>query len=167
MLKAYEVACFFLNKDKDRKIFTKNLEIRNNRRFWDGNAKLNKFLHLAQNIYIAKTGQPLFDDVLYAYDNGAVVPDVQEHYSQLLENHQKCPLDNISEETQKYLNKFFEAFKNATLDELIELSHEDDAWKEKAQNYKKADQKMNSLERVSEYKEQYADIISILDRMVC
>ena len=90
MLKAYEVACFFLNKDKDRKIFTKNLEIRNNRRFWDGNAKLNKFLHLAQNIYIAKTGQPLFDDVLYAYDNGAVVPDVQEHYSQLLENHQNA-----------------------------------------------------------------------------
>ena len=166
MLKAYDVACFFLNKDKNKIIFTKNLEIRNNRCFWDGNAKLNKFLHLAQNIYIAKTGQLLFDDALFAYDNGAVVPDVQERYSLLLEKCSKYNLNKIPKDKQDYLNKFFEAFKHASLDELIELSHEDDAWKEKSKNYKKADQKMDSLERAAEYKEQYADIVSILDRMV-
>lgn len=167
MLQAYDVACFFLNKDEKKEIFTKHLEERNGRKFWDGNAKLNKFLHLAQNIYIAKTGNLLFSDGLYAYDNGAVVPEIQENYSNLLRNCYKYNDAKIPQVEKVFLTKFFNAFKNADMDELIELSHEDDAWKEKASYYKKADQKMNVLAKADEYKEQYADIVAVLDRMAC
>lgn len=165
MLRAYDIACFFLNMDTDKTVFTKNLVERNNRKFWDGNAKLNKFLHLAQNIYIAKTGTKLFEDDFYAYDNGAVVPEIQENYSAILKQCHKHDNAAMTQEQKNFLTKFFKAFKNAELDELIALSHEDEAWQEKASYYKKTDQKMNSISKVKEYKKQYADIVEILDRM--
>lgn len=165
MLKAIDVACFFLSMDTDKTVFTKNLVEKNGRKFWDGNAKLNKFLHLAQNIYIAKTGQALIMDDFYAYDNGAVVPSVQENYSSLLKNYDKFNTSGITEDKKEFLAKFFKAFKSAELDELIALSHEDDAWKEKAMHYRKSDQKMDMAANADKYKKQYGDIVRVLDRM--
>ena len=77
MLRDIEVARFFLAKDPDRRLFNKKLVRRNGRDFYEGNARLNKYLHIAQNLYIAKEGEKLFSDDLYAYDNGAVAPNVQ------------------------------------------------------------------------------------------
>lgn len=165
MLKAIDVACFFLSMDANKSVFTKNLVERNGRKFWDGNAKLNKFLHLAQNIYIAKTGKPLIADDFYAYDNGAVIPSVQENYSNLLKNYGRYDTTSITDEQKIFLKKFFEVFKTAELDELIALSHEDDAWKEKSVYYKKPEQKMIIGADVEKYREQYSDIVHVLDRM--
>lgn len=165
MLQAIDVACFFLDMDADKSVFTKNLVEKNGRKFWDGNAKLNKFLHLAQNIYIAKTEQPLIADDFYAYDNGAVVPSIQENYSSLLKFHANRDISSITDEQKEFLKKFFKAFKSADLDELIALSHEDDAWKEKAMYYRKPDQKMDMAVDIAKYKEQYGDIVRVLDRM--
>lgn len=165
MLKAIDIACFFLDLDVDKSVFTKNLVEKNDRKFWDGNAKLNKFLHLAQNIYIAKTGQKLIADDFYAYDNGAVVPSVQENYSSLLKFHANRDISSITDEQKEFLKKFFKAFKSADLDELIALSHEDDVWKEKAMYYRKPDQKMDMAVDIAKYKEQYGDIVRVLDRM--
>lgn len=151
--------------DADKSVFTKNLVEKNGRQFWDGNAKLNKFLHLAQNIYIAKTGHLLIEDDFYAYDNGAVVPVVQENYLNLLKNHANFSLSSITDEQEEFLKKFFRAFKSANLQELIALSHEDDAWKEKAAYYRKPDQKMVMAADIVRYKKQYGDIVCVLDRM--
>lgn len=163
---AQEVVCianYLLSKDPSRIIFTKNLVERNGRRFYEGNARLNKYLHLAQNIYIAKTGEKLFSEDLFAYDNGAVAPSVQENYAVL---HSRRILPNLPAEIQAYLDKIFVVFENATLDELIELSHEDNEWIDKSKYYSKASQRMNSMDRVEEYREQYSDIIMVMDRMV-
>lgn len=163
MLRGIDVAIYFLSLDISCTMFTKQLCERNGRRFYEGNARLNKYLHLAQNIYIAKYGEPLMDSVFYAYDNGAVDPVVQENYSVLLERrHQEI---SIPEPEKDFLNKIYKAFKNAELDELIELSHEDSEWIDKHNYYLKQDQKMDSMSRKAEYAEQYADIITILDRM--
>ena len=79
MLKAIDVAKYFLNKD-DGTLFNNKLVERSGRRFYEGNARLNKYLHIAQNLYIAQHGRKLFEDDLYAYDNGVVIPSVQENY---------------------------------------------------------------------------------------
>ena len=79
-----QIAKYFLSKDPDRQLFNKTLVHKNGRDFYEGNARLNKYLHLAQNIFIAKTGTKLFQEDLYAYDNGAVALDVQENYAILL-----------------------------------------------------------------------------------
>ena len=55
--------------------------------------------------------------------------------------------------------------RNASLDELIEMSHEDSEWLDKHSFYKKEDQRMDSMERVEEYRAQYADMIKVLERM--
>jgi hypothetical protein len=164
MLKDIDVAKYFLNKDSEHCTFTKKLVSRNGRSFYDGNARLNKYLHLAQNIYIAKTGSPLMEGDFYAYDNGAVSPCVQEKYAIL---YRDCDLENIDipNDEKIFLDKFYKAFQSADLEELIQLSHEDIEWKRKHPYYSKDCQKMDSMKYANKYKEQYKDIVEILDRM--
>lgn len=163
MLRGIDVARYFLSLDNERKLFNRDLRHQNDRTFYEGNARLNKYLHLAQNIYIAKYGKPMMDSVFYAYDNGAVDPKVQESYSVLLNGGDTVP--EIPNEEAEYLRKIFKAFYHASLDELIELSHEDSEWVDKHGYYKKEDQKMDSLAHKEEYMKQYADIIKVLERM--
>ena len=155
MFSAVQIAEYFLSKDPDRKIFNKNLITKNNRKFYEGNARINKYLHLTQNIYIAKTGKKLFEDDLYAYDNGAVASDVQENYSILVERNS---ISTLPDDIKKYLDKIFVVLKNAELDEHAE-------WQSKHSYYSKEEQKMDSLSRADEYKNQYKDIIKVMDRM--
>ena len=162
MFHAQDIANYFLRKDKDGRMFNKKLVHRNSRDFYEGNARLNKYLHLAQNLFLAQTGDLLFEEDLYAYDNGAVVPEVQERYSVLLS---KKSEPNLPEYVCTFLDHIYAAFENATLDELIELSHEDNEWIDKNRFYYKSDQRMNSRARASEYKEQYRDFLRVLDRM--
>lgn len=163
MFHAQNIANYFLKKDKAGKLFNKTLVHKNGRDFYEGNARLNKYLHLAQNLFLAKTGNPLFSEDLYAYDNGAVVPEVQERYSVLL-SRKTAP--DLPEYICDFLDRIYAAFENATLDELIELSHEDNEWIDKNRFYYKPDQRMNSRARASEYKEQYKDFLHVLDRMI-
>jgi len=163
MLRGVEVALYFLGLDKKQDVFNKEVITRNGRKFYKGNARINKYMHLAQNIYIAKNGKPLMDSVFYAYDNGAVDPTVQENYSVLLERRGQSV--NIGEDEKKYLDSIYKAFQNASLDELIELSHEDSEWIDKHGYYRKQDQIMDSMAHKEEYAEQYADMIKVLERM--
>ena len=163
MLRGIDAAKYILSLDKDDTLFNKKLRTNNGRTFYEGNARLNKYLHLAQNIYIAKYGKPLMDSVFYAYDNGAVDPKVQENYTILLNQKKSTP--GIPEAEAEYLKKIYKAFYSASLDELIELSHEDSEWIDKHEYYDKEDQKMDSMSRKKEYEEQYADIIKVLERM--
>ena len=163
MLRGIDAALYFLSLDKEHKIFDKQLRIQKGRKFYEGNARLNKYLHMAQNIYIAKYGEPLMDSVFYAYDNGAVDPNVQERYSVLLERRNQ-PI-TITDQEKKFLDSIYKAFYNASLDELIELSHEVSGWIEKHRHYRKEEQRMDSMSRREEYAEQYADMIKVLERM--
>lgn len=163
MVRGIDAALYILSLDKSHELFNKNLCSRNGRKFYEGNARLNKYMHMAQNIYIAKYGKPLMDSIFYAYDNGAVNPEVQENYSVLLAHRDKDV--NLGEDEKKFLAAIYKAFRNATLDELIELSHEDPEWISKHRYYQKEEQKMNSLIHKNEYADQYADMIKVLERM--
>ena len=142
MLKAIDVAKYFLNND-------------------DG----TMFNNIAQNLYIAQHGSKLFEDDLYAYDNGAVVPPVRENYLAIKSHYvgKPIPLDESA-----FLDKVYQALRNASLEELIDISHEDAEWERKRRRdgfYSKEDQKMDSLEHIDEYRKQYKDMLIILDRM--
>lgn len=162
MLSVVQVANYFLSKDEDRKLFNKKLLTMNGRTFYEGNARLNKYLHMAQNVYIAKTGKKLFAEDLYAYDNGAVSPEVQEYYSVLLS---KAARPSIPQETAVFLDKLYLLLENAPIEELIEISHEDSEWVKKHTGYAKPDQRMDSLSHADEYREQYADVLELMERM--
>lgn len=162
MLKAIEVAMYFLHLDADGKMFTGQFVSKNGKTFREGNARLNKYLHIAQNLHIAKRGCKLFSEDLYAFDNGAVVPSVREKYVSIQTIKRAVP--EIPDEYTEFLDKVYRVLKNATLDELITISHEDGEWIER--NPHRENQRMNSLARADEYKAQYADMLKIMDRMI-
>lgn len=162
MTSAYDIANYFLAKDINHTVFNKNVISRNGRDFYEGNARLNKYLHISQNLYIAKTGRKLFEEDLYAFDNGGVVPAIQKNYSVLLNRPREFHLD---EEKTKFLDKVYYVLKNADIDELIEASHEDSAWIEKSNNYYLDKEKMNSLAHADEYRKQYSDMLKVMDSL--
>ena len=163
MLNKYDVANFFFSLDPERQIFNQKLIERNGAKFYEGNARLNKYMHLAQNIYLAMTGELLIDTSFYAYANGAVIPDIQRDYSILFSK--EGNYNQIPEPQLTFLTKIFEAFRNADIDEIIEIDHEDSAWLERKSAVNYEEQKMDPLAYIDEYKTQYADIIKVLDRM--
>ncbi len=168
MYRARDIANYFLQLDKSGEMFNAtDLMEANSRRFWTGNARLNKYLHLAQNIYFAKNGRHLFKDNLYAYDNGGVVTDVQENYTMLIAKRNEASCDCISEEDRVFLKKLSMILSDATIEELMRLSHEDPAWEEKHLFYQKKDQIMDIDSKLEEYRIQYEDVIQLMDRMDC
>jgi uncharacterized phage-associated protein len=163
MLKALDVAKYFLAKDPDREVFNMELIERNNHKFYEGNAKLNKFLHLAQNMYIAKTGTPLFADTMYAFVNGAVVEGIWDNYAMLC--NKRLTMPDFGYEICEFLDRLYKMLKLAEVDELIALSHEDEEWVEKSANRRKCDQVMDSASKADKYKLQYADALMVMYRM--
>ena len=63
------------------------------------------------------------------------------------------------------MDSVLKLLENATLDELIQISHEDSEWQAKSRYYQKSEQEMDSLSHADEYREQYADALLLLEGM--
>ena len=94
MITAKTVAEYFLSKDPDRKLFNKNVVEYNDRKFYEGNARLNKYLFLSQVVHLAKYDCKLFEDDFCAYDNGPVVEDIMNSYGRLIGKQNNQVLDD-------------------------------------------------------------------------
>lgn len=162
MTTAKDVALYFLKKDENKDVFDFELMQIDGVSFYKGNARLNKYLHLSQNLYLAMYGEPLFIESLFAYDNGAVVPSVQKNYRRLRTEFSGIEID-LSYEQKNFLDKVYNMLENATINELIELSHEDREWEMKN---KTSSQIMDSLANIVEYSKQYSDAVELLEIMV-
>lgn len=163
MLRAIDVAKFFISLDKNHELFDKSTIELNGKTICCGNLRLNKYLHMAQNLYIAKTGELLIDDPLYAYENGAVMLEVQQNYVAIVNKAAEHKPD-FPKEITDFLTSIYQVFKNATVDELIELSHEDAEWQKHRTGGSFQKQKMDSLSCADEYKKQYHDILKVMER---
>ena len=166
MVTAIDAARFLISLDNEGKYFNKNLVRHNNADFYEGNARLNKILHLAQNMYIGKTGEKLISDDFYAYANGSVLLDVQENYSMLLGTKDKASFI-VDDYAMDYLHRVFEMLKDAPLNDLIDIDHEDPAWLEKqSSSNRKFEQRMDSMKHAEDYKSKYEAANFYLDKMV-
>ena len=65
MLSALDVAKYYLSKDPEKKLFNYNIVAKNDRKFYEGNARLNKYLFLTQVVYLAKYEKKLFKMLIY------------------------------------------------------------------------------------------------------
>lgn len=162
MLSAADTAKYFLQKDTSRKHFSGIPAKQDESSSYEESIRLNAYLHLAQNIHIAKTGEKLFEDPLYAYDNGGVVLDVQRNYSELSGCKEK---PDIPADKCDFLDKFYKVFENTPSAELIEISREDPEWQSKHQRHTKQERQMNSLSQANEYRKQYADVLKVMERI--
>jgi uncharacterized phage-associated protein len=160
MVQAKEIAKYFLTKDKNNKLFTKKLVNINGHDCYEGNVRLNKYLYFAQTVYLAKYGELLFENDIVAYDNGPVIKEVMNDYSAILANKNNC--NYLEEKTKIFLDKIYKALEGATCDELIEIAHEDTAWKElSAETYKSP--VIDILKYKEKYENQYKGLIKVME----
>lgn len=54
MISAEIIAKYYLSKNPDRILFNNKVVEKNNRKFYEGNARLNKYLFLLQVVFLAK-----------------------------------------------------------------------------------------------------------------
>ena len=158
MLKAKEIAEYFLSKDPERKLFNKKVVSHNGRTSYEGNVRLNKYLFLAQVVYLAKYDHKLFSDDFVAYDNGPVVEEIVNSYGRLISSQETIELNS---DVAVFLDKIYMSLENATYEELIEISHEDPEWKELSNKTYNAPI-MNIEKNISEYKKRYKGLIAAL-----
>ena len=158
MLKADDIAKYFLSKDKNRVLFNNNIVEKNKRKSYEGNIRLNKYLFLSQVVYMAKNGKKLFNDDFVAYDNGPVIKEIINEYSLISSRNEQVDLPS---KIKTFLDKIYIALENATYDELIEITHEDPEWIKLSGNTYNAPI-MNLEENLEEYKRRYKGLIEAL-----
>ena len=157
-MKAIEVAKYYLSKDINCQVFNNNIVVKNERKFYEGNARLNKYLFLAKVVYLARYERKLFDDDFVAYDNGPVLVDIMKEYSHIANNNKKTI---INDSDKIFLDKIYDALKNATYEELIDITHEDPEWIKLSHDTYNAPV-MNLEENIVEYQKRYKGLIEAL-----
>ena len=161
MEKVENIAKYILFLDKNNDIFINNLLTLNGRECYEGNVRLNKYLHIMQMVYFAMTDKKLFNEEMYAFDNGVVVNSVMNNYVYLKSTKNSY---NISDENvKKYIEKMFNILKYAPLEDLIEISHQDEEWKKKHNFYQKKEQLIDVDSQKENYKIMCADFIDMLN----
>ena len=161
MITAKDVANYFLVKDSNKDLFNLNLVNYNNRKSYEGNIRLNKYLYFAQTVYLAKNGKLLFSDSFVAYDNGPVIKEIVENFPSMQANANK-EKDTLPKEIKIFLDKIYESLKDASYDELIEITHEDSAWKELSDKTYYAPE-LDLLKYQSKFEKQYKGLIKIME----
>lgn len=165
MEKVRNVALYLLSLDTDNKIFTKNLVTKNKRNCYDGNVRLNKYLHICQMVYMAMNNEKLFDEEMYAYDNGVIIEEVMQNYAILLSR--KNEAVDLKDDTKNFLSKMFNILYEAPLEDLIKISHQDKEWIDKSKFYRKEDQKIDPYSQIENYKKMCANFIYLMENSYC
>ena len=158
MMKAEVIAKYYLSKDSDRVLFNNNVVVKNNRKFYEGNARLNKYLFLSQVVYLARYERKLISDNFVAYDNGPVIKDIITEYPIISSRRETV---TIPDDVKVFLDKIYESLKNASYEELIEITHEDPEWIKLSKDAFNAPI-MNLEKNIEEYKQRYKGLIAAL-----
>ena len=92
--------------------------------------KLQKLLYYAQGCYSAMKGKALFDDKIYAWQHGPVVPAVYSVYKEYGANPIKdtAPVE-IDEDTEAVLEQVYQVFGQFSALKLREMTHNETPWK--------------------------------------
>ncbi len=98
-----------------------------------GNMKLQKMLYFSQLVHLAKFGEPLFDEQIYAFKNGSVVENVRQSYqhnnSALVKSAKESELELTPEQSFTF-SAVEEIFGSLSANELSNLNHEHKSWKD-------------------------------------
>lgn len=159
MVSADLIAKYYLSKDKNGILFNNNVIIKNDRKFYEGNVRLNKYLFLTQVIYYAKYEKKLINDNFVAYENGPVIKNIVNIYPIISSKREEVKIPN---DIKIFLDKIFNSLENASYEELIEITHEDPEWIRLSNNTYNAP--IMYLEKnIEEYKKRYKGIIAALN----
>ncbi|MFI8688539.1 Panacea domain-containing protein [Rossellomorea sp. NPDC077527] len=109
------------------------------RNTFDGNMKLQKMLYFSQLIHMARKGERLFSDNMYAFKNGTVIDNVRQVYQHnndflVIEAlNFNTDFDEVELESIKLAEKVFGHLDAAT---LSDLNHQQYSWQVSYENSK-------------------------------
>lgn len=159
MPNAIDIANYFINLDTEMTVFDRALVEIDDMVYYAGNLRINKYLHMAQNIFVSLTGGRLFEDDMVARETGAISLAVQDRYVLLL--HEKA-VPELAPEICSFLNWLYQLLRDVSLDDLIELSRQDPEWVAKIRVKSKKKRQMDPMAHADEYKWQYFRILQTL-----
>ena len=153
---AETIAKYYLSKDPERILFNNHVVVKNHRKFYEGNARLNKYLFLTQVIYLAKYEKKLIKDDFVAYENGPIIDCIRKGFPIMFFRNEKV---SIPSNIKTFLDKIYDSLINASYEELIEITHEDPEWIELS---KKHYYIMDLKKHTVEYKHRYRGLIEAM-----
>lgn len=96
------------------------------------NLKLQKLVYYAQGFYSAIFNKPLFENGIYAWTHGPVVPELYREYKEFGSNHIPVPTDfdisRLSDDEYGLINEVFEVFGQYSAWKLRNMTHEETPW---------------------------------------
>lgn len=117
-MKAIDVANFFIEVGK----MNEGSEMTN--------ARINKLLYFAQGWYLVKTGKPLFDEKIEAWEYGPVVSSIYQAFKVcgrniITDTLGDFDIENIDDDMVEFLTDVFTNYSNYSTSALINLTHKD------------------------------------------
>lgn len=111
------------------------------------NLKLQKLLYYAQALSLKYTGKTLFNESIYAWEYGPVVNEVYQEYKdfgrQPIQTDEKAP--DFSGDVRVILEDTYEEYGQFSAWKLVEMTHNDPAWKETKRNCNISIERMKEL----------------------
>lgn len=96
------------------------------------NLKLQKLLYYAQGAYLALKDKPLFDEDIYNWDYGPVVPEVYQQFKQHGNNAIDKPNDfdfgAFSEDEIEVIDEVLKVFGQFSAWKLRDMTHQEKPW---------------------------------------
>lgn len=96
------------------------------------NLKLQKLVYYAQGFFSAIFDTPLFDNGIFAWAHGPVVPDLYHEYKQFGSNRIPTPTDfdtsSLTQQEIDLVEEVFEVFGQFSAWKLRNMTHEEAPW---------------------------------------
>lgn len=130
-----------------------------------GNVKLQKLLYYSKAMYFAVHDARLFPERFEAWENGPVVRDAYREYrhSGLPENFRKSDCPELVEEVEKVLKVVNHIYGFQTSNSLIDLTHNEEPWKELESQVEQRLNPIISDEKIKSYYSSLRDIYHLID----
>jgi uncharacterized phage-associated protein len=97
------------------------------------NMKLQKLLYFAQGLYLAETGEPLFEAEMQAWRQGPVVPSIYRAFKKFAWHdidEADLPRSSLPQDVIDHLEMIIDAFGGNSASLLAKQSHKTDPWLE-------------------------------------
>ncbi len=102
------------------------------------NLKLQKLLYYAQGCVLAINGEPLFENKIYAWEHGPVIPEIYHEYKSFgksgIDFTEQYNIDIIDNETKEILEQVYDEFGQYSAWKLRNMTHEETPWRTTAKN---------------------------------
>lgn len=117
------------------------------------NLQLNKLLYFAQGHYLARTGKPLFEDDIEAWEYGPVVPSIYHKYKKygnalitetISKEEYEDSLDRETEEEIEVMNEVIKEYEPYSASQLVSITHKKSSPWEKVYDKQKKHTKIDN-----------------------